>query len=84
MRDEAARFFPHVFSVQLELLSFLSYPVLNNKISGMPTSPGLLHTILTFDRSSSLPSKVPLIFASHPCMVDGGGLHLEPSERNYI
>lgn len=37
---------------------------------------------LTFDRSSSFPSKVPRIFASHPCMVDAGGLRLVPSGLN--
>lgn len=29
---------------------------------------------------SSSPRRVPLIFASHPCMVDGGGLHRVPSD----
>jgi len=28
----------------------------------------------------SSPTRVPLIFASHPCIVDGGGLHRVPSD----
>lgn len=41
-----------------------------------------IHEGTTLVLRVSFPSRVPLILANQPCIVDGGGLRRDPSERN--